>query len=75
MSDEILSHTQIQSQVQALLNPGDTYEKWTREVWSDRVVYEDADTGRLYQQSITVADGSVELTGEPVEVRVTYTPL
>lgn len=75
MPNETLSHTQIQSQVQALLNPGDTYEKWTREVWSDRVVYEDADTGRLYQQAITLTNGAVELTGEPVEVRVSYEPL
>lgn len=72
---EELSHTQVQSQVNALLNPDDQHTAWIREVWSDKVVYEDGNTGRLYQQALTITDNVVAFDAEPVEVRVTYTPL
>lgn len=46
---------------------------WLVEFYLDELIYESA--GRLYSQPITVTPAGLELTGDPVEVRRTYTPI
>ncbi len=75
MPETNLSFDELRSRIMALLNPGDTHNLWTREVYVDHVIYQDDESGRIYQQAYTVADDEVSLSGEPVEVRITYTPV
>lgn len=72
-----MSHDDIRRAIQQTLDdmregPGSPWP-WARDVWDDVVVYEF--DGKLYQAPYTISTEGAASLGDPVEVRVTYTPV
>jgi phage I-like protein len=68
-----ISYEQLRHKINNALNPDERWSRYVRELYDDRVVYED-DDGELYEAPYTVGeDGEVSL-GEDRRVEVEYVP-
>jgi hypothetical protein len=67
-----LSAEQIRDKLSDLLNAGDSWRYWIRDLYDDHVVYQDDTEHRLYTRDYTVDGADVSFTSEPREVIPAY---